>query len=75
MSYWIHTASEHGGELFGPYVTLEGAGRALANLALAAFWQERHAIGERSYTIIAARSRTAAECIVDTALAAENLNE
>ena len=63
--FWFHCGSEeHGGELFGEYDTAEEAAQAIARSAISAFKVDRHNIGSRSYTIIEAASKAAAEKIV-----------
>jgi len=63
--YFVHVGSqENGGDIFGEYPDLNEAGEAVKRLAIKAFDIDQHNVGARSYTIIQAAHKTAAERVV-----------
>lgn len=67
MKYFVHVGSAvYGGDLFGPYHNAQLASEAVGRLALEAFRKDRHAIVARSYTIIAAKSKSDAEDLANS---------
>lgn len=65
-TYWVHKGHETGGELNGPYATPDAAGGAIAAMAITAFKLEgNQAVGERTFAIVDAKSKAAAEKTVN----------
>ena len=64
--FWVHKGHSSGGEIFGPFDTPGLAGDAIGRIAVEAFKLEGSgAVGERSFTILKAKTKQSAWRIVN----------